>query len=96
MSIKVDLPSKPTNACLPFHFDKQSKSLLDHSTFGTKTGGFHRLPQKSVIYIHTGSHAGPRLLLRNKPYTSAKEKYRNGLPQNDERQPYVHICGFND
>ena len=30
MSTEVDHPSKPTNAYLLFHFDKQSKSLLDN------------------------------------------------------------------
>jgi len=85
ITTKFNLPTKETNTRLPFHFDKQAKSFLNNRTFSTKAGDFQSLPQESVIDFYAGSHAGPRLLLRNKPYTSAKEKYRNGLLQNDER-----------
>jgi hypothetical protein len=80
MSNKVDLPSKPTNTFRPLHFDKQAKPFLNNRTFSTTAGDFQSLPQEGGIDFDAASHASSRLLLRNKPYTSAKEKYRNGLP----------------
>jgi hypothetical protein len=77
MFIKVDLASKPANASLPFHFDKQSKSLLDHSTFGTMTGGFHGLLQEGVIDFDAGTHTGSRL--RNASIHTRQPKKSTGM-----------------
>jgi hypothetical protein len=53
----VDLPSKPTNTSLPFHFDKHAKPFLNYRPLASKTASLQCFAQENLIAIKTGPHS---------------------------------------